>query len=477
MEEESKIIYELPNSPEKLLADIMKEFPQDFTTLRKVISLGTVKYSEHPGMTAAVVNTKPYTLIFGKPFMEKNMKSTEDCVFLLSHELTHLVLDHFAGDIVDLFEEKELGKKAVHIIVDCQVNATCYHSLKEDKYMEFIKRFYSQTEMPYCFLRPDGCPPTEELVDLHEKLYSKEGISNEDLVNGLLPWFKEQQESLNDFIDQLLGNHVEENDKSSDQIQQSGDISDLTESYMKDLNKSLEEKIKENQKDKESQAKNYDPVGKNLRKVVIEKVKERIAYNRDLIKEMSKKFVVSPSSVINQELNGLRRKLPTRTPVPNYYDRRAVALSEASIQPVFYKQQELGNKVIIPWYVDVSGSQDHVIPHVMNVASQNRRFIGNTLYCFSTVVSPTSLHEFSKGKYYSTGGTNFNPVIKHIIDNRFKVALILTDGYGCLDVDLIIELKKRGVTVKVGWTVSGPSEEPLQQIAKSTFYMFKGSNV
>ncbi len=247
----------LLKSPSMFLSKIIDAYPQsDSLTLRKVIGLGKVIYEENEtlgGMptTAAVLNTKPYTLVFGKNFIEKNMQTIEDCVYLLSHELTHLVLDHFAKDIYKVFEDKKLAQKAMHIIVDCQVNATCYNSLLDDKYFEFIKRFYPKEEMPCCFFRHDGIPPTKELQDLHNKLYSVDGITNEELIDGLMPWFEQEQDKLDQALEKLLGNHK---DLLNSRINNESleDLIDAVTSDTLDMIKRNKEKLKDIENDNKS---------------------------------------------------------------------------------------------------------------------------------------------------------------------------------------------------------------------------------
>lgn len=510
LDEQEEELFEVPQNPMDFLSEIINSYPKDdYLTLRKVIGLGKVVYQDQgvlPGspMTAAVMNTKPYTLIFGKEFMQKNMKTTEDCVYILSHELTHLMLDHFAKDILEEFDEKELGHKAMHIVVDCQVNATVYNSLKEDKYLEFIKRYYSETEMPYCFFRPDGKPETKELQELHKQLYSEDGITNKDLIDGLMDWFKEKQDELEEMVKKCLGNHKDLlKDRSGNS--KSDELDDLSEAIAQDtqdyLKKKKEEKEAEKKKasgegdegdkgkdkegdDKEGEGKkdeggdNEDDSGTQagkggqLREQIIKNCLDRIQYAKNIKRKLKKMDVISPSSRIFKAIDDYVPKRPMRSVVPNFHDRRTAALYSLGKMPIFHQTPAKGSNVVVPCYVDVSGSQSHVLPHVLPVVSRLKDKIGHLVYCFSTVVAETRINNLAAGKYETTGGTDFNPVARHIIKNRFRSAVILTDGQAWLDDQLIAELRRRNVKITVGWTVNRPDKDPLSKIAKKTFFVF-----
>lgn len=507
---------ELPATAEELLRDLIEAYPkEDFPTLRKVIGLGKVRYEDRcilPGVptTAAVINTKPYTLIFGKKFLEEKATCIEDCVYILSHELTHLVLDHFAKDILEEFQnfeteealkenlgvdEEEAGKykkgisqKAMHIIVDCQVNATVVNSLTNPKYHEFIKRYYSN-EMPYCFFRPDGEPPTEELKELHKKLYSVDGITNHDLIKGLLPWFKSEQDKLDDVMKQLLGNHKDLLNDRGAAGSNSDELSDLTEAIGSDLSEYFnkkdqekEEKAKsdgdgegEDESEKEKSGKKAGK-GEGIRKRQVSTALDCINYIKNIKSRLRRKDVVSPSSRIFRAISNYIPKKCVRSVVPNFHDRRTVSLYVKGKTPTFHKRPQFGAKVMVPCYLDVSGSQDHVLGETTKAVSKLRQEIGNVVYCFSTSIHETNIGDLRLGKFESTGGTDFNPIAEHILKNKFKCAVILTDGEAYLNASLLEEIKRHNVDITVGWTVASPCKNPLSEVASREFYVFGENN-
>lgn len=496
-DEKPEKTYSLPNSPYDFVEQIVDEYPTHYDkhTLRKLIGVGRITYSQSPSMTACVVDTKPYTLTFGVPFMEENMRTTEDCVYMLSHELTHLVLGHFAQDVLELFEDKKLGESALGIIIDCQVNATCYHSLREEKYFEFVKRFYSQDKMPVCFMREDGEVP-DELKDTHKKLYSKEGITNEELIDALLPWFKQNQDKINEFNEKYkLGNHE---DLKNGRI--SGESDETLTDLAEHVANQMEEWIKDPEKEKKEQGKSKgsenapegqgegdadkdiakedlksgEQAGKGdtVRKQTIRTCKSLIEYARRVKSQLKNCWEQSPSGRIHAAIESMSPNRVRRGVIPNFRDSNATAVWATGNWPIFYRQKRIGSKVIIPCYLDVSGSQSHVLPVVLPVVARLKEMVGNEVYCFSDYIAPATIYELEAGTYRTSHGTDFNPVADHILKNQFQSAVIITDGHASLSPDLAHKLRSRGVTIKVGWTVPNPSLTPLKQIAKEMFYIF-----
>lgn len=503
---------ELPNNPIDFLSNIIDAYPKsDSVTLHKVMGLGKVIYQDDlvkgTPMTAAVVNTTPYTLIFGKKFIKENLKTIEDAVYLLSHELTHLILDHFAKDILDEFNDKELGFNAAHIIVDCQVNATVYNSLQEEKYLEFIKRYYHKENMPYCFFRPDGIPKyskkglkqsitldsngnityepdyvempekdKEFLLNLHKKLYSEDGITNKELIDGLYTWFESQDNSdLSEIVKDLLGNHDDlfKDRGSSEEDENLNDLTNQVGNNYLNRNKDKNEDKNKEEIEKDPENKNGGKKGGSPRGELIKKCIDNLEYIKSIKNKLKKQEVITPSAKIYKAIYNYLPKTCTRTVIPNFYDQRTISTySKTKKVPIFSKNRTIGSKVIVPCYLDVSGSQAHVIPHTTQAVILLKREIGNVVYCFSTKISASSIKKLKEGEYETTGGTDFNPVIEHIIENKFKNAVILTDGEAGLSDNNIKRLKRLGTKITIIWTVKSPTKNPLSSIADNEVYLF-----
>jgi hypothetical protein len=79
-------------------------------------------------------------------------------------------------------------------------------------------------------------------------------------------------------------------------------------------------------------------------------------------------------------------------------------------------------------YLDVSGSMDVLLPHMLAVLAEYRQYLSLPLYAFSTEVVPATFH---KGKLsaQSTGGTALRCVYEHLAKTGATKALVITDGY------------------------------------------------
>jgi len=322
-------------------------------------------------------------------------------------------------------------------------------------------------------LRPDGQPKTEKLQKVHEKLYSVQGITNEELIDSMQEDFeqlhKENQEKLKQILKELLGNHSEMFQEGA-----SGEIDDLKNELGEFIQKELEQKKKEAEEEGKDKKKGNlaDKIGQPARKVMIDTfLNDQDAVSR-LKNKIKKIQYVSPSSKIMKAIKEYIPKKPSRTVIPNFQDRRTAAVYSTGNLPVFHNNPTKGNRERVVCYIDVSGSQDHVLPHVLPVVSRLKLHIGQEVYCFSNSVSPTRVSDLAKGIYETTGGTDFDPVAEHLLKNKFRKVIILTDGEASLRPDLSASIKRHGVRITVGWTVKNPQKTPLGDIAEKTFFMF-----
>ena len=86
--------------------------------------------------------------------------------------------------------------------------------------------------------------------------------------------------------------------------------------------------------------------------------------------------------------------------------------------------------------MDVSGSMDSylgLIPYLFDRLMEHV----DEIFEFSTVIVKVDPRDTY---YYSTGGTSFNKVAKHILDKDFQSVIVITDGCGKLSKDLIEKL-------------------------------------
>lgn len=117
--------------------------------------------------------------------------------------------------------------------------------------------------------------------------------------------------------------------------------------------------------------------------------------------------------------------------VPIRPSGRDLALVAADIWPVNWHNltdQDCEKNKNIAIYLDVSGSVTSFLPQLLGIIKNLHKGI-HTIYCFSNEVHEHTIQDLSAGKYKSTGGTDFDCIAKHAIDNDVDKAVIFTDGY------------------------------------------------
>jgi hypothetical protein len=120
--------------------------------------------------------------------------------------------------------------------------------------------------------------------------------------------------------------------------------------------------------------------------------------------------------------------LPYRTGV----DRRAAVYELLGSEPLAYRAESWArsSRVYEPIhvYVDVSGSMDHLLPLIYAALRPLLPLIHKKIHLFSTVirdVRPAAIH---RGISETTQGTDLGCVLGHILNNRIRRALLITDG-------------------------------------------------
>jgi hypothetical protein len=80
-------------------------------------------------------------------------------------------------------------------------------------------------------------------------------------------------------------------------------------------------------------------------------------------------------------------------------------------------------------YLDVSGSLDTMLPPLYGALKALRAHVAPCVHLFSTTVETRSLDRVCAGEVKTTGGTDISCVLAHLVEQRPKKALLITDGY------------------------------------------------
>lgn len=98
-------------------------------------------------------------------------------------------------------------------------------------------------------------------------------------------------------------------------------------------------------------------------------------------------------------------------------------------------------------YVDVSGSFDRFAARVYGLLLALADDVGSPVHLFSNAVDDVTLDEMARGVRRTTGGTDFDCVIRHALDRRYRQIVVITDGLGDLEHDLAREFRAWGASL------------------------------
>ena len=102
------------------------------------------------------------------------------------------------------------------------------------------------------------------------------------------------------------------------------------------------------------------------------------------------------------------------------------------------------------------------------------------VHVFSTVVHPASVRDLAARKFSSTGGTDIDCVLKHVLElpprKRPRAAVVVTDGFtGKPDAALAARFRAAGMRLFVGLVKSDAGynqESDLSSLAEKFVHLF-----
>jgi hypothetical protein len=160
--------------------------------------------------------------------------------------------------------------------------------------------------------------------------------------------------------------------------------------------------------------------------------------------------------------------------LPNARDRLAPARRLIGMPGTIWSQQgtvkarvpETPSKAHI--YLDVSGSMAEVLPYLLGLVLPYIASGQADVFQFSTIVQPLPLARLQRGRLQTTGGTDINCVLEHLLNNASLVqrALLLTDGAtGVPTDDYAARLREQNVRIYVVMPAENAWEEDLRDFA------------
>ena len=462
---------------ERIVARILDVIPPRSFELMTFLSLFRVRFSDKTE-TACVTCGESPELLLNKEFVEEHCKTDEHLFMLVMHELYHVILGH-----TRLFPR---STEVRNLVFDAVINALLCSLFPQPAFTSFFTDYYSADKMPFALLRPKGkgTPPVAENAlnllyggsdtgtyhDVYESLL-KSGCVKEIKVHlqgggrgaTALPG---DGRARTPCAPLLLGSHGEEDEEMS------AEMKDLIHKIISKW-PSPDRPLKGRDLGASERMRDYGSY---------EKLESTL--RRGIRRLMRRAATPGPKEV---RCRAVRERLcETATFLPDWRDRshevRKAALGDALIYRAVTKVRRPSSRDNRQAFVyfDVSGSVADEVPSVATALLPYCRRSLCTVHVFSTVVHPTTARDLAARKFVSTGGTDIDCVLRHVLDlpvrKRPRSVVVVTDGYtGSPNNVLAANFRAAGMRLYVGLVNSGgdsDQEKDLSSIAEQFVKLF-----
>lgn len=385
-------------------------------TVRSVLSNAVSADSFTAGLVTSVTEdfTVPTACIsadgrmrYNGDFVDKNVKSQSDLFCLVFHEVLHVAFSHIIHG----------GGELANIGCDAIINAiiSCTYPNASNHGALFAKLYTPHGVEG--LLRPDSRMDGSSFEGLYGMLYCEYGSRDKFTAAGVIDTLRillaEKKTSC-----LLLGAHGEG-------VSEEG-VSG--EAYGPEAAGKIAEDIK-NELDSKGQSAGYVT---GLTGMFIDLLKHHKTLKRRLL----------DSYAVRKKVGGFmqsyRDKRRITSPVPVSPSRRDVVLMAAGVWPGVFRNEAVLHRERrskgLAIFLDVSGSVNRHLPDILSVVS-NSSASDNTVYLFSNKVVEVTMTQLRNGKLSTTHGTDFDCIAEKILEERFKKAVIITDGIAGMQDD------------------------------------------
>ena len=442
---------------ERIVARILDVIPPRSFELMTFLSLFRVRFSDKTE-TACVTCGESPELLLNREFVEEHCKTDEHLFMLVMHELYHVILGH-----TRLFPR---STEVRNLVFDAVINALLCSIFPQPEFTSFFTGYYPPDKMPFALLRPKGSgtpPAAENALNL---LYGGTDTGTDtgtyhDVYEALLKSGCVKEITLlapggNDGKPVLLGSHGAEDEEMS--------------AEMKDMIHEIISKWPSPDRPLKGRDLGSSERERNFKA----KADPRFALRRGIRRLMRHAAMPGPNEVRCRSV--LERLCETATFLPDWRDRsheaREAALGDALIYRVVTKVRRPSSRdnrrAFV--YFDVSGSVTDEVPSVAQALLPYCRRGLCTVHVFSTVVHPTTARDLAARKFVSTGGTDIDCVLRHVLElparKRHRSVVVVTDGYtGRPDATLAARFRTAGMRLFVGLVKSDPQCKPEKDLS------------
>lgn len=442
---------------ERIVARILDVIPPRSFEVMTFLSLFRVRLSDKTE-TACVTCGEAPELLLNKEFVEAHCTTDEHLFMLVMHELYHVILGH-----TRLFPRTT---EVRNLVFDAVINALLCSLFPDSAFTSFFTDYYPSDKMPFALLRPKGKDTPPEAEDALNLLYGgtdtgtyhdvyeallKSGCVKE--VNLLLPGSGSAAE---DSRPVLLGSHGEKDGEMS------AEMKDLIHEIISKW-PSPDRPLAGRDLGSSERERNFDA-----------KADSRLALTRGIYRLMRHAAVSGSHEVRGRAMR--ERLCEAATFLPDWHDRshaaREVALGDALVYRTTTRVRRPScrdtRKAFV--YFDVSGSVADEVPSVAQALLPYCRSGRCTVHVFSTVVHPASARDLAAREFFSTGGTDINCVLRHVLDlparKRPRAVVVVTDGdTGRPDASLAAAFRAAKMRLFVGLVRADPECRPESDLS------------
>ena len=429
---------------EKIVSRILDVIPPVSFEMTTFLSLFRVRFSDKTETACVTCGDSP-ELLLNKDFIEAHCQTDEHLFMLVMHELYHVILGH-----TRLFPR---STEVRNLVFDAVINAMLCSLFPKPEFTSFFTDYYPSDKMPFALLRPkgEGTPSVAESAlnllyggsdtgtyhDVYEALLESGCVKEITVLLGggrgatALPGDGRARTPCAPDGDDgrarspsaphpiLLGSHDEEDDEMSP---------DMKELIHKIISKwpSPDRPLHGQDLGAEERERGFDAEADPTTRL-----------RRGIRCLMRRAAIPGKKEVRRRSVREM--VCETATFLPDWHDRsheaREVAFGDALIYSTTTRLQRPSSRDNRQAFVyfDVSGSVAEQVPSVAQTLLPYCRGGLCTVHVFSTVVHPASARDLAARKFSSTGGTDINCVLRHILElpprRRPRAAVIITDGF------------------------------------------------
>jgi hypothetical protein len=380
---------------EKMIKNIMADMAEENPfACKALMSITEVKFTLKVYTLAVSLSDKP-VLYINNIFIDRNAESEDDIKALLMHEFLHILLMHTAKYQVNTY--------LLNVALDAIINSIIHRTYGE-KYSGFFSRYYKPEDMMTLLRTWDDTvkPQPTQWKEIHNMIYSGE-IAGDDL-HELLVYLKTGSKDPMGIM--LMGNHYHFRNK----------LSEENKKIIKEILEKMDGVAIWNKSGMRGESDRLMQDEKKLKRMEIS------AWKQDTYRILQK-------CLVTDKTRQMEKPDLIQMPILSTGDRKAFArIGHTSFLPFSAVQSSRrtdGESTNI--YLDVSGSMNMEIEHIISLLAHFRDKIRRPLRVFSNVVDNA---RFQEGQlvFNNTRGTSISCVLEHIRQNKYRRCLIVTDG-------------------------------------------------